>query len=70
MKIQYTMTNFGTKQTVRKIQKTEPKMKGFTCVARERVLPERNAKGERLFYDANNRPYYASETEDGSHYQP
>ena len=70
MKIQYTMSNFATKETVRKIQKTEPKMKGFVCVARERVLPSRNRKGERLFWDANNRPYYAAENDDGSHYQP
>ena len=64
------MTNFATNETVRKIQKMEPKMKGFTCVARKRVLPERNSKGERLFYDANNRPYYAAENEEGFHYQP
>jgi hypothetical protein len=70
MKTQYTMTNCTTGETVRKIQKTEPKLKGFVCVAQERVMPERNSKGERLFFDANNRPYYAAENADGSHYQP
>jgi len=54
MKYEYTMTNFATRQTVKKIQKTEPKLKGFTCVGRSRVLPEVNSRGEKLFRDANN----------------
>ncbi len=66
----YAMHNFQTGQHVVKTQKTEPKLKGFVCVSRERVLPEVNSRGEQLFHDANNRPYYARVMADGSHYQP
>ena len=66
----YKMHNFTTGQTVTKTQKTEPKIKGFTCVASEREMPETNSRGERLFRDANNRPYYAAVNADGSHRQP
>ena len=70
MKYKYTMTNFATRQTVTKKQKTEPKMKGYICVDRSRVLSETNSRGEKLFRDANNDPYYARVNADGSHYQP
>ncbi|GDX11845.1 hypothetical protein LBMAG57_36170 [Verrucomicrobiota bacterium] len=66
----YTMHNLTTGKTVKKNQKTEPKLAGFICVSRERVAPETNSRGDRLFRDANNRPYYAAENADGSHYQP
>ena len=66
----YAMHNFKSEKHVTKTQKTEPKMKGFVCVAAERVLPETNSRGERLFAAANNRPYYAAVMDDGSHYQP
>jgi len=65
----YKMHNFATGKTVTKTQKTEPKLKGYVCVASERELPETNSRGERLFRDANNRPYYAAVNADGSHYQ-
>ena len=64
------MRNFATGEKILKNQKTEPKLKGFVCVARERVLPEKNSKGEHLYYDGTNRPYYAKVMADGSHYQP
>ncbi|MDV7392903.1 hypothetical protein RZS08_16150, partial [Arthrospira platensis SPKY1] len=70
MKRIFQMTNFRTGESVRKIQKTMPRMKGFICVSIDRVLPQRNSRGERLFFDANNRPYYAAENEEGFHYQP
>ena len=66
----YTMINFSTGKVVKKIQKTEPKLKGYTCTSQERELPSHNARGERLFFDANNRPYYALEDEYGFHRQP
>jgi hypothetical protein len=66
----YTMHNLTTGKTVKKNQKTEPKLAGFICVSRERVTPETNSRGDRLFRDANNRPYYAAANADGSHYQP
>jgi len=66
----YTMRNFTTGKTVKKTQKTEPKLAGYVCTAREKVMPETNSGGERLFFDANNRPYYAAVNADGSHYQP
>jgi len=69
MKI-FVMHNFQTGETVRKTQKTQPRMTGFTCVDSERVLPERDEQGNRLFRDANNRPYYATVRPDGFHYQP
>lgn len=66
----YYLHNFATGQRMAKTQRTTPKVKGFTVVRSERILPERNAAGERLFYDANNRPYYARVNKDGFHYQP
>lgn len=66
----YVMRNFATGETVRKTQKNRPKLAGFTCVSSEAVLPDRNASGERLFRDANNRPYYAAESKDGTHRHP
>lgn len=66
----FKMHNFATGAQIEKTQKNKPKIKGFVCVAKQRVLPEKNSKGERLFYDANNRPYYARVNAEGSHYQP
>jgi hypothetical protein len=66
----YTMHNLTTGKTVTKNQKTEPKLTGFICVSRERFTPSTNSRGERLFRDANNRPYYAAVNADGSHCQP
>lgn len=66
----YKMHNFATGESVTKTQKTEPKIKGYVCVASERARPETNSRGDRLFLDANNRPYYAAVNADGSHYQP
>jgi hypothetical protein len=64
------MYNFTTGQRAVKSQKTEPRMKGFICIDSRPDLPEMNENGDRLFWDANNQPYYASEREDGFHYQP
>ena len=66
----FVMSNLTTGQTVRKTQRTQPKMAGFTCVSIEASLPETNERGERLFRDANNRPYYAAVAADGAHRQP
>ena len=66
----YKMHNFTTGKTVMKTQKTEPKLKGYVCVSAERVLPEASSQGDRLFRDANNRPYYAAVGNDGFHHQP
>jgi hypothetical protein len=66
----FVMHNPQTGETVRKNQKTQPRMTGFTCVASERVLPERDERGRRLFRDGENRPYYAKVNADGFHRQP
>lgn len=65
----YSMHNFATGAHVKKTQKNEPKIKGYVCVAIERVMPKFNARGEKLFCDAN-QPYYAAVRADGSHHQP
>jgi hypothetical protein len=70
MKYEYTMLNLKTNHSFRKIQKTAPRIKGYICTAREKILPLYNSTGERLFYDANNWPYYAKENKTGFHYQP
>jgi hypothetical protein len=66
----FVMHNPQTGETVRKNQKTQPRMAGFTCVDSERVLPERDEQGRRLFRDGENRPYYATVNTDGFHRQP
>lgn len=66
----YTLRDCATGKTITKTQITEPRVAGYVCVDREKVRPAINSQGERLFRDANNRPYYAAVRDDGSHRQP
>lgn len=65
----YVMHNFATGKTVRKTQRTQPRMSGWTCVSVEAVLPAVNARGQHRVEGANGW-YYATELADGSHYAP
>ena len=64
----YVMHNFGTGKTVRKTQRTTPRMAGWTCVSIEAATPS-NARGQQRFESANG-SYCATVMQDGSHYQP
>ena len=68
MKYLYTLHNWETGQTLKKTQKTPPKVRGFSLVDRERILPER--PGYKIFRNAQNEQYYAKEDAEGFHYQP
>ena len=65
----YVMHNFATGQTVRKTQRTQPRMSGWTCVSVEAARPAVNSQGQRRFAGANG-AYYATVRHDGSHYAP
>jgi hypothetical protein len=68
MKYLWTLRNWSTGETLKKNQKTEPRVRGFSVVDRERILPER--PGYKIFRNAQNEQYYAKENAEGSHYQP
>lgn len=64
----YVMRNFGAGKTVRKTQRTQPRMAGWTCVSIEAATSS-NARGQQRFNGASG-SYCATVMRDGSHYQP